>query len=112
MIRARALAEVAASSSPYTLLVVPLLLETGCYADLIQRILVVDCPEPLQISRTRQRSQLDETSIRAIMAHQFPRLRRLESAHDIILNDSDLPALRQRVLPLHERYLALADGII
>ena len=58
---------------PYVVLVVPLLVETGAYADVIARIAVVDCPETLQIHRVRTRSGLDEARIRSIMASQVPR---------------------------------------
>lgn len=107
-IRRTAYAEVAASTAPYVLLVVPLLLETGAYRDVVQRVLVVDCDEALQVSRTMARSRLDEAAVRAIMAAQLPRDRRLALADDVIRNDSDIDQLRQQVAALHRKYLELA----
>lgn len=108
LIRRTAYAEVAASTAPYVLLVVPLLLETGSYRDIVRRVLVVDCDEALQISRTMARSRLDEAAVRAIMAAQLPRDRRLALADDIIRNDGDIDQLRQQVAALHRKYLGLA----
>jgi len=108
MIRAEARRRVAASATPYVLLVVPLLLESAGYPDLVQRVLVIDCDESVQIRRTMQRSGLSAEAVRAIMAAQLPRQQRLDLADDVLHNDGDLPALRQQVATLHERYLNLA----
>lgn len=96
------------SAAPYVLLVVPLLLETGAYRDIVRRILVVDCDEALQVSRTIARSRLDEPSVRAIMAAQIPRSERLARADDIIRNDGDVEELRRQVAMLHGKYVELA----
>lgn len=107
-IRAEARQRVDQSHKPYVLLVVPLLLESGGYRDLIQRILVVDCDEATQVSRTMQRSQLTADAVRAIMAAQLPRAQRLSRADDVIDNNGDLAHLREQVAALHEQYLRLA----
>jgi len=93
----------------YGMLVVPLLVETEEYAALIQRVLVVDCPESLQIYRTMQRSKLQEQEVRKVMAAQCSRSERLAFADDVIVNDSDSQHLQQQVQILHQKYLALAD---
>lgn len=98
----------AAQSSPYVVLVVPLLFETDAYRDLVRRTLVVDCDEALQVTRTRQRSGLSEADVRAIIATQVPRKTRLEAADDIIVNDGDMRQLDARIAELHRHYLALA----
>lgn len=108
LIRAEARDRVHRSKAPYVMLVVPLLLETAGYPDLVQRVLVIDCEESLQISRTMQRSALTEEAVRAIMAAQLPRPQRLARADDVLLNNGDLAQLRSEVARLHERYLALA----
>ncbi|SFU43908.1 dephospho-CoA kinase [Nitrosomonas eutropha] len=95
--------------SSYGILVVPLLLETEDYPELINRVLVVDCPESLQISRTMQRSKLKEQEVRAVMAAQCSRDERLALADDVIVNDADNQYLRQQVRVLHQKYLVLAD---
>lgn len=107
-IREVARSRVAASATPYVLLVVPLLLETGAYHDVLRRVLVVDCDEALQVSRTIARSHLDESSVRAIMAAQMPRRERLAKADDVIHNDGDVDDLRAQVAILHAKYLELA----
>lgn len=108
MIRAESHARVAGGTGPYVLLVVPLLLETGAYRDIVDRVLVVDCDEPRQIERTMARSRLSEDAVRRIMAAQLPRARRVAQADDVLSNDADIPSLRTQVEALHERYLALS----
>jgi len=107
MIRARMLAESDDPSSPYALLVIPLLLETG-QDSLADRILVVDLPESEQIARVRQRSGLDPGEICRIIAAQVTRGERLAAADDVIDNSGDREALNQAVAELHARYLRLA----
>lgn len=108
LIREHARHHVAQCGAPYVLLVVPLLLETGSYRDLIQRVLVIDCDESLQIIRTRQRSGITEEAVRAIMTTQLPREQRLAGADDVIRNDGDMAHLREQVTVLHQRYLTMA----
>jgi dephospho-CoA kinase len=108
LIRQQTVARVAAARAPYVLLVVPLLLETGAYRELVQRVLVVDCSEATQIARTMARSGLTESEVRAIMNAQLPRAQRVALADDVITNEGDRAALRDQVRALHERYLALA----
>lgn len=111
LIRREVLTRVTAARRPYVMIVVPLLLETGAYRDLIQRILVVDCGEDAQVARTMERSGLAEAEVRAIMAAQAPRAARLAAADDVLLNDGDLTALRRAADALHRRYLALARAV-
>jgi dephospho-CoA kinase len=110
MIRAEVLSAIGASTAPYAVLVVPLLVETGAYREIIGRTLVVDCSEELQIERVQQRNNLAQNTIRAIMASQASRTTRLAAADDVIVNDAGLDALRQRVTELHGQYLALAEN--
>lgn len=104
-------AAAATTTAPYTLIVVPLLFESGRYRDWLQRVIVVDCPEPEQIRRTMQRSGLAEAEVRAIMAQQLDRASRLKLADDIVANDGDLDGLRAEVSRLHQSLLpSLKDG--
>lgn len=110
LIRAESSARIAAAENAYVIVVVPLLIETGAYKTLVQRILVVDCEETLQIKRTMERSRLSEAEVRAIMASQVPRARRLAAADDVLNNDADCAALRRGAEMLHANYLKLATG--
>ena len=84
MIRNTVLQAMQRAHGPYILLVVPLLLETGAYRDLISRILVVDVPEAVQKQRTMQRSGLSASTVDAIMASQPPWSARLAAADDVV----------------------------
>jgi dephospho-CoA kinase len=108
LIRARTRAAIAAAAQPYVVVVVPLLLETGACAELVQRVLVVDCEEAAQVRRTMARSGLSAGEVREIMSTQLPRAERLRRADDVLANDGDLPALQRRVARLHAQYLDLA----
>jgi dephospho-CoA kinase len=94
---------------PYGIIVVPLLLETGGYHEMIRRVLVIDSSEDAQLERTIARTGLDEQAVRAIMATQLSRMERLQQADDVIINDSDMPHLKRQVDALHNKYLALTN---
>ena len=107
-IRAEADRELAAAGGPYAVLVVPLLFETRGYADRVDRILVVDCPEEVQVERASRRSGLASRDVRAVMRAQWPRWRRLQMADDVAWNGGDLAALHAQCDRLHARYAAQA----
>lgn len=92
----------------YLVFVVPLLVESGRWKDSVDRVLVVDCSEALQLERVMRRSQLSAEQVRAIMATQASREARLAVADDVIVNDQAMDTLEQAVVALHQRYLALA----
>ncbi|MEK7778593.1 MAG: dephospho-CoA kinase [Pseudomonadota bacterium] len=94
----------------YIIIVVPLLFETHDYDNTVERVLVVDCSESLQLLRTMTRSRLSEEKVKAIMATQVTRQRRLQLADDIIINDHDIDSLKKQVLTLHKKYLIFAKG--
>ena len=107
LIRQQAAAACRAATSPYVILAVPLLVESGTYRERCQRIVVVDCPESLQISRVMARNGLPEAEVRAIMAAQASRAQRLAVADDVLANDGDLQHLNGQVAGLHRKYLQL-----
>ena len=92
----------------YLIFAVPLLVESGSWKSRVSRVLVVDCPEQLQISRVAARNRLSEAQIRAIMATQATRSARLAVADDVIINDKDIAALVPQIDHLHALYCALA----
>jgi dephospho-CoA kinase len=98
-----------AASSPYVIVDVPLLTETGRWRARSDRICVVDCPPEQQIARVMQRSNLSADEVKAIMATQASRAARLAIADDIIDNSGSLAALHARVDTLHKQYRILAD---
>jgi dephospho-CoA kinase len=110
MIRAESERRIAAASGPYVVHVVPLLVESPGYRQRVTRVLVVDCPEDVQVERVRQRSRLSEEEIRRIVASQAKREERLAAADDVIDNSASLDALHKQVRELHSRYLELSRG--
>jgi len=96
------------SKSPYTILVSPILFESGqnLYT---QRTLVIDAPENLQISRTSVRDNTDAASVKSIMKVQTERAIRTAKANDVIINDGTLEDLHKKIDVLHETYLKMAS---
>jgi dephospho-CoA kinase len=97
----------AAAGGPYQILVIPLLVEKNLAAH-VDRVLVVDCDEELQIRRLRDRDGSTPQQVQAILRAQAPRAARLKAADDVIHNDTDMSAVREQVAALHARYLELA----
>ena len=108
MIATQTRAQAASATGEYLMFVVPLLTESGQWKNRVDRVLVVDCPESLQLSRVMQRNQLSADAVRAIMATQATRAARLAIADDVIVNDDAPVAVNDAVLRLHELYLTLA----
>ena len=109
LIAEEARARVAAWTSPYGLLVVPLLLETARLRPLVDRVLVVDCPEDVQVARVRARSGLAESEVRAIMAAQLPRATRLAQADDVLDNSGTPDAIGPQAARLDRLYREIAE---
>ena len=95
------------ATTPYVLLVVPLLIESGAYRDRVRRVLVVDCDEATQVARVVARSGLSPEEVRRIIATQLARAERLAAADDVIVNMARVAVLEPQVLAMHERYLRL-----
>lgn len=108
LIRIEMLEQINAASSPYCIVVIPLLIENHPHP-LIQRILVVDAPETMQIQRTVSRDQISPTLAKQIIAAQASREERLKVADDVIDNTTDLASLAHAVEQLHEKYLSLVS---
>lgn len=108
LIRRESAARVAAATGAYVVLVVPLLVESADYRARVDRVLAIDCPVELQVSRVRARSGLSEDEARRIIAAQVSRETRLAAADDVIDNSGTLEALHAQVRRLHQRYLELA----
>ncbi|MDP1864198.1 MAG: dephospho-CoA kinase [Thiobacillus sp.] len=91
--------------APYAMIVIPLLVETNGYQDLLNRVLVVDCTEAQQIERTKARSKLSREEVVAILDAQASREQRLAVANDVLTNRATLETLRTEVSILHQRFL-------
>jgi dephospho-CoA kinase len=110
-IRVIVLDKLTALEAPYVIVVVPLLIESG-FTDLVDRVLVVDTLENVQIQRTATRSGLSEPEIRKIMSAQASRAQRLQLANDVIENNGDRKQLEAEVERMHQWYLSLATTTI
>jgi dephospho-CoA kinase len=110
-IRERCIALANQAQTPYCVLVIPLLVESALDYPL-DRVLVIDSPQALQVRRVSARDAMSTSEIDAIVATQASREQRLEVADDVIVNDSDLGHLREQVEQLHHFYLRLAgEGV-
>jgi dephospho-CoA kinase len=107
-IRAATAAAALAATGPYVLFVVPLLVESGGWRERVARVLAIDCDERTQVARVMARNNLSEEQVRAIMAAQVPRARRLAAADDVIANDDGVDALVPQVDRLHAFYVEQA----
>lgn len=97
-----------AATSPYALLVVPLLVESGLHKQRCQRLAVVDCPEEVQIARVMARNKMSRGEVERIMAAQATRKQRLAAADDVIDNSGAHHALAPQIAALHDKYLEMA----
>jgi dephospho-CoA kinase len=97
----------AAAGGPYQILVIPLLVEKNLSSH-VDRVLVVDCDEALQVSRIHQRDGSSREQAAAILRAQAPRAARVKAADDVIRNDADVGSVQKQVATLHARYLKLA----
>lgn len=107
LIRGRTRQKLAELETPYALVAVPLLLETN-FAELVDRILVVDCPESAQLERLMRRDAIPRDEALAMVRSQVDRATRLKAAHDVIDNSTTPEATRRQVEHLHHRYRDLA----
>lgn len=109
--RVRTLLDVrlAALQAPYAIVAVPLLVESGLAAEM-DRVLVIDVPEELQIHRLMERDGETEARARHMLETQASRSERLAAADDVIVNDGTLAQLDASVQRQHRRYLTLAGA--
>lgn len=110
MVRNEMLLQAKTAITPYAIMVIPLLFENGLET-IVDRVLVVDLSETLQLERTSIRDQTEKDQVKAIVKHQINREQRLAKANDIINNQGQIAALKTQVLALHEKYLTLVAGL-
>ena len=93
------------SAAPYQILVIPLYFESTRYHEVADKVLVIDCPEALQIERAMQRNGSAAASVKAVMQAQVSRARRLEGADEVIDNQGSLEALQEKVGLIHKKFI-------
>lgn len=95
------------ATSSYVLFVIPLLCESKLNWK-YDRVLVIDCPEDLQIQRVIARDHIDITLAQKILNSQCSRQKRLALADDVIINEGNLDELKIAVLDLDKKYKTIA----
>lgn len=108
LIFAKAQSQAVNNSTPYVIIVVPLLFEATSFKEWMNRAVTVDCSEETQIERITSRNGMNEQTARSIMSQQLSRAQRLALADDTIDNEGDLAVLDDQVATLNQRYLELA----
>jgi dephospho-CoA kinase len=99
--------QLADAGFPYLVFVVPLLIESGGWKGQIDHLVVVDCPEELQIQRVMQRSNLSRNEVDSILKAQTSRQTRLAAADTVIENQGKLIDLNVAVEQLHQKILGI-----
>ena len=93
---------------PYCLLAIPLLFENRAQYAWVDRVLLVDAPESVQIERLLRRDDVTRAQAESMLVAQATRAQRRGIADDVIVNDGEESALDAQVAALHARYLELA----
>jgi dephospho-CoA kinase len=108
-IREAAIVQAEAVTAPYMVIVVPLLVDSPM-KEFMDRVLVVDCSEDVQLGRLKLRDAENEQQARSMITAQASRDERLAIADDVVLNDGGLDETRSKVRALHKQYLALSKS--
>lgn len=111
LIRAEMERDAAQAQAPYVIMAIPLLVEGGNSGKRVDRVLVIDADETLQIQRLQARDGSSAEQARLILDSQASRSARLAAADDVLLNSGSVAELRQAVDRLHEQYLQLAQTL-
>ena len=93
----------------YFVIVVPLLFEKGGWGELMDEIIVVDCPVEQQVARVMARNGWPEAQVHAVINNQASRATRLAGAHHVLENSSDLPELLKKIDFLHQKLIKKAQ---
>ena len=107
LVRELMVKKIAASKSPYSIVMVPLIFETNSMSN-YNRILVIDCDPKIQLERAMLRDNNSKAQIKKIMDSQCSREERISIANDIIPNNDSLENLKIRSIAMHKFYLGLS----
>lgn len=110
LIRDMAFRQAEEAAGDYVIFVNPLLVELPIWHGMGTRILVVDCPEELQVFRVMKRNNMTAEQVKSIMATQASREQRLAAADDVIENDKGIDDVVEKVKYLHALYKKLAEN--
>ncbi|MHA7841616.1 MAG: dephospho-CoA kinase [Gammaproteobacteria bacterium] len=109
LIRKELSRKITSLTTPYCVVMIPLLVENYPHP-LVDRILVIDVDESLQMQRTMERDHCSEAAALKIIQSQLPSKERLHYAHDVITNNEDRNHLAIQVKQLHQLYSRLAQS--
>ena len=107
LVRDLMIEKIAASQSPYSIIMVPLIFETNSMSN-YNRILVIDCDPIVQLERAMLRDKNSKIQIQKIIDSQCSREERISIANDIIPNNDSLENLKIRAIAMHKFYLGLS----
>ena len=107
LVRDLMIEKIAASQSPYSIIMVPLIFETNSMNN-YNRILVIDCDPIVQLERAMLRDKDSKIQIQKIIDSQCSREERISIANDIIPNNDSLENLKIRSIAMHKFYLGLS----
>jgi dephospho-CoA kinase len=108
-IAAEAMRQITRLDTPWCVLVIPLLVETDLFP-WIDRVLVVDAHESVQIERVMERDEISMEQAKSILRAQSNRQERLALADDVIKNDGSLEQLQSAVDQLYDQYTIMAES--
>ena len=104
LVRELMVQKISSSTSPYSIIMVPLIFETNS-AKNYDRVLVIDCDVEIQLERAMARDENSADLIQKIIDSQCSRSERLSIANDVIPNNHSIEDLQKRSLAMHNFYL-------
>ena len=108
LVRELMVQKISSSTSPYTIIMVPLIFETNS-AKNYDRVLVIDCDVEIQLERAMARDENSADLIQKIIDSQCSRSERLSIANDVIPNNHSIEDLKKRSLAMHNFYLGFCS---
>ena len=108
LVRELMVQKISSSTSPYSIIMVPLIFETNS-AKNYDRVLVIDCDVEIQLARAMARDENSADLIQKIIDSQCSRSERLSIANDVIPNNHSIEDLKKRSLAMHNFYLGFCS---
>ena len=108
LVRELMVQKISSSTSPYSIIMVPLIFETNS-AKNYDRVLVIDCDVEIQLERAMARDENSADLIQKIIDSQCSRSERLSIANDVIPNNNSIEDLKKRSLAMHNFYLGFCS---